>query len=55
MSKTDELITKGLAGELSKEDQVAIAYELQIFRKQALNLEEWVHKWSKLFEEAGVK
>jgi hypothetical protein len=55
MSKTDELITKGLAGELSKEDQVAIAYELQVFRKMALNLEELVHKWVKLFEQAGIK
>jgi hypothetical protein len=55
MSKTDELITKGLAGELSKEDQAAIAYELQIFRKMALTLEETVHKWVKLFERAGIK
>ena len=55
MSKTDELIAKGLAGELSKEDQVAIAYELQIFRKMALTLEKLVHKWVKLFEQAGIK
>jgi hypothetical protein len=55
MSKTDELITKGLAGELSKDDQAAIAYELQIFRNMALNLEGLVHKWKKLFEQAGIK
>jgi hypothetical protein len=55
MSKTDELITKGLAGELSKEDQAAIAYELQIFRNMALNLESLVHKWKKLFEQAGIE
>ena len=55
MSRTDELITKGLAGELSKDDQAAIAYELQIFRNMALTLEETVHRWSKLFEKAGIE
>ena len=55
MSKTDELIAKGLSGNLSKKDQAAIAYELQIFRNMALALEETVHKWVKLFEEAGIK
>ena len=55
MSKTDELIAKGLAGELSKEDQVAIAYELQILRNMALRLEETVHKWTKLCEKLGIK
>jgi hypothetical protein len=55
ISKTDELITKGLSGDLSKEDQAAIAYELQIFRNMALNLEKTIHRWTKLFEQAGIE
>jgi hypothetical protein len=54
MSKTDELITKGYAGELTKDEQAEIAYELQVFRNMALKLEETIHRWSKLFEKAGI-
>jgi len=55
MSKTDELITKGMAGELSTDDQKSIACELQVYRNMALNLEEVIHRWSKLFETVGIE
>ena len=53
--RSDHLILKGLAGLLTKDEQVEAAVMLRFHRDKAMGMEKMFHKWTKLFEEAGIK
>jgi len=53
--RSDPLIRKGLAGELAKDEQAEIAESLRTYRDMASRTEKALHRWSKIFEEAGIK
>jgi len=54
-SRCDLLISLRLARKLTSKEQLAIANEVTSYRNMALRTEEALHRWSKVFEEAGVK